>query len=311
MAKQRNLDCAYMECAFAMAKLSHAVRKKVGAILVSPHTGIIAEGVNGTYSGADNICETLDIPERWCSTEFEYYWISTFGRVKRLEHVRNHGKLYTQPVLYKETILPIKINKKGYATVKINGLSKTVHHLVGLTFIKNARPHTHNQINHIDRDKTNNHVSNLEWCTNRYNCCDRSHDLPHNTSLSQKGNMVEEDYITYKYLPTIDDYRTKSYVLHAESNAIAKVARSTNSSVDSTLYITLSPCLDCAKQIIQAGITRVVYAEEYRITTGIELLVEAGIQVDRLAIYGQEQDSRDLYLRDEGRIDYNNEHKMV
>lgn len=70
---------------------------------------------------------------------------------------------------------------------------------------------------------------------------------------------------------------TKRYVLHAEANAITKVACSNNSSEGSTLYVTASPCLDCAKLIIQAGIKRVVYNELYRITDGIELLERAGV----------------------------------
>ena len=71
---------------------------------------------------------------------------------------------------------------------------------------------------------------------------------------------------------------TKPYVLHAEANAITKVARSNNSSEGSTLYVTASPCLECSKLIIQAGIKRVVYNETYRITDGIELLQRAGIE---------------------------------
>lgn len=71
---------------------------------------------------------------------------------------------------------------------------------------------------------------------------------------------------------------TKPYVLHAEANAISKVARSNNSSNGSTLYITASPCLECAKLIIQAGIVRVVYNELYRITDGIDLLKRAGVE---------------------------------
>ena len=71
---------------------------------------------------------------------------------------------------------------------------------------------------------------------------------------------------------------TKTYVLHAEANAITKVARSNNSSEGATLYITASPCLDCAKLIIQAGIRRVVFNELYRITDGIDLLNRAGIE---------------------------------
>ena len=73
--------------------------------------------------------------------------------------------------------------------------------------------------------------------------------------------------------------KTKPYVLHAEANAILKVARSTNSSVGATLYCTMSPCLECAKLIIQAGITRLVYSEQYRDTAGLELLERAGIEI--------------------------------
>ena len=72
---------------------------------------------------------------------------------------------------------------------------------------------------------------------------------------------------------------TKAYVLHAEANAITKVAKSNNSSEGSTLYITASPCMECAKLIIQAGIIRVVYQEKYRITDGLDLLERAGIEL--------------------------------
>ena len=74
---------------------------------------------------------------------------------------------------------------------------------------------------------------------------------------------------------------TKPYVLHAEANAITKVARSGNSSMGATLYVTASPCMECAKLIIQAGIKRVVYSEEYRITDGVDLLRRAGVQVEK------------------------------
>ena len=73
---------------------------------------------------------------------------------------------------------------------------------------------------------------------------------------------------------------TKPYVLHAEANAITKLARSGNNSEDSTLYVTASPCIECAKLIIQAGIRRVVYGEKYRLTDGIDLLERAGIAVE-------------------------------
>lgn len=72
---------------------------------------------------------------------------------------------------------------------------------------------------------------------------------------------------------------THSYVLHAEANAITKLARSSNNSDGSTLYVTASPCIECAKLIIQAGIKKVVYAEKYRLTDGIDLLRQAGVEV--------------------------------
>ena len=72
---------------------------------------------------------------------------------------------------------------------------------------------------------------------------------------------------------------TKPYVLHAEANAITKVAKSNNSSENSTLYVTYSPCMECAKLIIQSGIKRVVYCDKYRLSDGIELLKRAGIEI--------------------------------
>ena len=76
-----------------------------------------------------------------------------------------------------------------------------------------------------------------------------------------------------------DNNVTKPYVLHAEANAITKLARSNNNSEGATIYITASPCIECAKLIIQAGIKRVVYGEKYRLTDGIDLLERAGIEV--------------------------------
>ena len=76
-----------------------------------------------------------------------------------------------------------------------------------------------------------------------------------------------------------DNNVTKPYVLHAEANAITKLARSHNNSDGSTLYVTASPCIECAKLIIHSGITRVVYGEKYRLMDGIELLERAGIEV--------------------------------
>ena len=78
--------------------------------------------------------------------------------------------------------------------------------------------------------------------------------------------------------------KTLPIVLHAEANAITKLARSTNSAEGSTLYVTLSPCFDCAKLIIQAGIKRIVYSETYRITDSFKLFEEAGIEIKQLKI---------------------------
>ncbi len=81
-----------------------------------------------------------------------------------------------------------------------------------------------------------------------------------------------------------EDGLTKPYVLHAEANAITKIARSGNNSDGATLYVTDSPCIECAKLIIQAGIKRVIYSREYRLTDGIDLLRRAGIEVAYLSV---------------------------
>ncbi len=75
---------------------------------------------------------------------------------------------------------------------------------------------------------------------------------------------------------------TKWYVLHAEANAITKVARSTNNAVNSTLYLTLSPCRECAKLIHQAGIKRLVYIDRYKDPTGIDFLHRSGIETTQI-----------------------------
>lgn len=88
-----------------------------------------------------------------------------------------------------------------------------------------------------------------------------------------------------------EDNVTKPYVLHAEANAITKLARSSNNSEDSTLYVTAAPCLECSKLIIQAGIKRVVYAEKYRLEDGVNLLKRAGIEVIYLNPEDNESDA--------------------
>jgi dCMP deaminase len=84
--------------------------------------------------------------------------------------------------------------------------------------------------------------------------------------------------------------KTKAYVLHAEANAITKVAKSNNSSQDATLYVTSSPCIECAKLIIQSGISRVVYCNEYSKTEGLELLKRAGIEINYIQLETKENE---------------------
>ena len=99
----------------------------------------------------------------------------------------------------------------------------------------------------------------------------------YNGTPSGFPNVCEENNVTYPY------------VLHAEANAITKIARSGNNSDGATLYVTDSPCIECAKLIIQAGIKRVVYSREYRLTDGVDLLRRAGIQVEYLPIDHDQQ----------------------
>ena len=103
-------------------------------------------------------------------------------------------------------------------------------------------------------------------------------------ALVVKNNMIISDGYNgtpsgFENICEDDNGVTKPYVLHAEANAITKLARSNNNSDGATIYITASPCIECAKLIIQAGIKRVVYGEKYRLMDGIELLERAGIEV--------------------------------
>ena len=108
-------------------------------------------------------------------------------------------------------------------------------------------------------------------------------------ALVVKNNMIISDGYNgtpsgFENVCEDDNGVTKPYVLHAEANAITKLARSSNNSEGSTIYITASPCIECAKLIIQAGIKRVVYGEKYRFMDGIELLQRAGIEVVYLGV---------------------------
>ncbi len=108
-------------------------------------------------------------------------------------------------------------------------------------------------------------------------------------ALIVKGRMIISDGYNgtpegFENICEDENGITKPYVLHAEANAITKVAKSSNSSEGATLYITASPCIECAKLIIQAGIKRVVYSEKYRNTDGLELLQKAKIELFFLEI---------------------------
>lgn len=117
------------------------------------------------------------------------------------------------------------------------------------------------------------------WATNSY--CERRKV----GALIVKNKMIISDGYNgtpagFENICEDKDFKTKPYVLHAEANAITKVAKSNNSSQDATLYVTSSPCIECAKLIIQSGIIRVVYCNEYSKTEGIELLKRAGIEIN-------------------------------
>ena len=117
------------------------------------------------------------------------------------------------------------------------------------------------------------------WAENSY--CKRRQVgallVKNNTIISDGYNGTPAGF---KNVCEDEDGHTLPYVLHAEANAITKIARSGNSSEGATLYVTTSPCIECSKLIIQAGIARVLFSEYYRLSDGIDLLREAGIKVD-------------------------------
>ena len=118
----------------------------------------------------------------------------------------------------------------------------------------------------------------LIWAENSY--CERRKV----GALIVKGKVIISDGYNgtpagFENICEDENFETKPYVLHAEANAITKVAKSGNSSENSTLYVTSSPCMECSKLIIQAGIRRVVYCNHYRNQGGLDLLNRAGIEV--------------------------------
>ncbi|NLZ51339.1 MAG: dCMP deaminase family protein [Rikenellaceae bacterium] len=121
------------------------------------------------------------------------------------------------------------------------------------------------------------------WSTNSY--CKRRQV----GALLVKDNMIISDGYNgtpsgFENICEDENGVTKPYVLHAEANAITKIARSGNSANGATLYVTASPCLECSKLIIQSGIKRVVYCDDYRLEDGINLLKRAGIEVEKIEI---------------------------
>ena len=132
----------------------------------------------------------------------------------------------------------------------------------------------------LDLDKRYIRMASI-WAENSY--CQRRKV----GCLVVKGNMIISDGYNgtpagFENICEDENGVTKPYVLHAEANAITKVAKSGNSSKDATLYVTASPCLECAKLIIQSGIRRVVYRDAYRLTDGIDLLRRAGLEVEQV-----------------------------
>ena len=108
-------------------------------------------------------------------------------------------------------------------------------------------------------------------------------------ALIVKENMIISDGFNgtpsgFENICEDENNATKPYVLHAEANAITKVAASSNSSKGATIYVTSAPCIECAKLIIQSGIKRVVYSEKYRVEDGCDLLKRAGIMLDYIEI---------------------------
>ena len=147
--------------------------------------------------------------------------------------------------------------------------SKATRLKVGALLVKN---------NAIISDGYNGTLSGMS------NCCERP--------LDENGNISEIEFKDLDELNRFveafgkDSVKTKPEVLHAESNAITKIARSTASSDGATMYITHAPCFQCSKLIIQSGIKEVVYANDYRDESGINLLRKAGIIVTHVPIYG-------------------------
>ena len=140
-----------------------------------------------------------------------------------------------------------------------------------------AKEETMEKNKHLELDKRYLRMARI-WAENSY-CTRRKVG-----ALIVKDKMIISDGYNgtpsgFENVCELDNGTTKPYVLHAEANAITKIAKSGNNSDGATLYVTASPCLECSKLIIQSGIRRVVYSENYRLTDGIDLLKRAGVEV--------------------------------
>lgn len=311
MTRKDEFDAVYMKIAESIASLSRCKRAKVGAVIVK-NGNIISFGFNGTISGDNNRCEECLPEEYWKDTEYVNYQVSNLGNIKRKECVltktfKNRGdNIQTQTIVLPEKILKGNVNKKGYIEVSLCGKKIKLHQLVAKAFIPNPEKDFYNQINHIDGNKTNNNVENLEWCTNRYNCEHRSRSnknkeaLPLGIYKTEKGrkqpyiakiysqgkiqskrvDSIEEgikfieffkdpkEYKTFKYRVE-DDLITLPEVIHAECNAILKAGERAEGA---EMYLTMSPCVECCKLIKQAKINKVYFRHVYRNVDGLTRL---------------------------------------
>lgn len=289
----------YLDLTLRISQESYCERLQVGCLIVK-NGNIISFGYNGQISGFPNKCEAPALEEIWKNSPYEGYQVNNKGQIRNA----------------KGMILEGVVSKKGYMTVKIKKKTLFLHQILAQTFITNPDSSIYSQVNHIDGDKLNNDINNLEWCTNRYNCEERSRRLSRQNSLpmgiypTEKGRKqpyvarvysqgrievkrvytIEEglkfieyfkdpiEYKTFRYNP-INDLTTLEHVLHSESNAITKACKSPISTEGAVMYCTHACCVHCAKLIIQSGITTFVYIEDYRDRSGLELLIAAGLDV--------------------------------
>ena len=259
----------YLRIAKVIAQRSSCRRLKVGSVIVK-NTQIISEGYNGTITGQDNTCESL--MEVWYDNvlkeptrDIPYHYSNT-------GHVVISSSLLTNPNAYKPIDNPsfdkhkifwgshryLTVVKGGDRVGVLPNGDGLVINVYSLLFEKYGYSELLKTSRIIPIDDTlPDDISNL---------------------MIVDGYGKEVVRIPTDLLP----FETKCEVVHAEVNAIYKLAKSSNNGEGATIYCTDSPCIDCSKAIIQSGIVRVVYDKEYRVTEGLELLRNSGVQVERL-----------------------------